>query len=126
MSESRTTLEEVTDPEEVARHYAVAEAGARNSNWLESHWGDLLPGARGRFVAVAGQEAFVADSPEEAIALARAAHPDDLGLLIRYIIPERGWRIYANRRSVDGLRRWCDATGGERPGRGQWRASLPR
>ena len=97
MSELRTTLEEVTDPEEIARHRAVAEAGARNSDWLEAHWGDLLPGARGRFVAVAGQEAFVADTPQEAIALARAAHPDDPGLIVQYVIPQQGWRIYADR-----------------------------
>jgi hypothetical protein len=91
---SNIVIEEVTDPEEIARHHRVMEAGRRNSDWLEAHWGDLLPDARGKFVAVAGQEAFVADSPEEAIALAAAAHPADPGRLIRYVIPERGWRIY--------------------------------
>lgn len=98
MSEPRMTLEEVTDPEEIARHRRVAEAGARNSDWLQAHWGDLLPDARGRFLAVAGQQAFIADSPEEAINLAAAAHPDDPGRLIQYVFPERGWRIYANHR----------------------------
>ncbi len=99
MSDFRSdiVIEDVTDPGEIARHHRVAEAGRRNSAWLETHLADLLPGARGRFVAVAGQEAFVADSPEEASALARAAHPDDPGRLIQYVIPERGWRIYANR-----------------------------
>jgi hypothetical protein len=101
---SDIVIEEVTDPEEIARHHRVAEAGRRNSAWLEAHWADLLPDARGKFVAVAGQEAFVADSPEEAIALAKEAHPDDPGRLIRYVIPEQGWRIYAHRRQVDGLR----------------------
>lgn len=106
MSERRSefVLEQVTDPDEIARHHRVMEAGRRNSDWLEAHWGALLPEARGRFVAVAGQQAFVADSPEEATALARAAHPDDPGLLIRYVIPERGWRIYADRWQVDGVR----------------------
>jgi hypothetical protein len=99
MSEPRVKLEleEVTDPDEIARHREGDEYFRRNSDWLASHWGDLLPGARGRFVAVAGQEAFIADSPDEAIAMAKAAHPDDPGLLIRYVIPERGWRIYAHR-----------------------------
>jgi hypothetical protein len=46
---------------------------------------------------VAGEEAFVADSPDVVIAMARAAHPDDPGLLIRHVIPERRWRIYAHR-----------------------------
>jgi hypothetical protein len=91
------TLEEVDDPQENARHRAGDESFRRNSRWLAAHWGDLLPGVRGRFVAVAGQEAFVADTPEAAIALARAAHPDDEGLLIQYVIPGPGWRIYANR-----------------------------
>ena len=103
MSEPRFVIEEVTDPDEIARHQKVAEAGRRNSTWLEKHWAELLPGARGRFVAVAGQQAFVADSPDEAIAQAKAAHPDDLGVLIRYVIPERGWRIYAHQRQVDGV-----------------------
>jgi hypothetical protein len=96
MSGPRFT-KEVTDPDELARHRDADERFRRNSDWLASHWADLLPGARGRFVAVAGEQAFAADSPGAAIAMAKAAHPDDPGLLIRYVIPERGWRIYAHR-----------------------------
>jgi hypothetical protein len=57
----------------------------------------LLPRAYGKFLAVAGQEAFLADTPEEAWALARAAHPDDDGAFSRYVRPPGGPRIYANR-----------------------------
>ena len=44
---------------------------------------------------MAGEELFVADDTEEAIALARAAHPEDDGWFTRYIPKERLPRIYA-------------------------------
>jgi hypothetical protein len=47
---------------------------------------------------VAGQEAFIADTPEEAWAWARTNHPEDNGAFVQYVIPEKGPRIYANRR----------------------------
>ena len=97
MSEPRFIIEEVTDPVEIARHHAQAERPRRNSDWLQAHWGDVLPQARGRFLAVAGQQAFIADSEEQARAEARAAHPDDDGLIAQYVRPERGPRIYAYR-----------------------------
>lgn len=97
MNESKITIEEVTDPVEIARHKAWYAKARRNSEWLEGHWPDLLPQAHGKFVAVAGQEAFIAESGEEAEALARAAHPDDEGLLSQYVFPPGGPRIYANR-----------------------------
>lgn len=96
MSEPRFIIQEVTDPDEIARAQAQDERARRNSDWLQAHWPDLLPQARGRHLAVAGQEAFIADSPEEAWALAMAAHPDDDGALLQYVRPERGPRIYAN------------------------------
>ncbi|MGH2587026.1 MAG: hypothetical protein ACRDJE_19095, partial [Dehalococcoidia bacterium] len=70
----------------------------RNSDWLQAHWADVLPQARGRFLAVAGQEAFIADTVEDAWAMAMAAHPGDSGALLQYVRPERGPRIYADRR----------------------------
>ena len=98
MSQPRFTIEEVDDPAEIARARAQDERMRRNSDWLQAHWGDVLPQARGRFLAVAGQEAFIADTPEEAQALAAAAHPDDNGMLLKYVRPERGPRLYAHRR----------------------------
>jgi hypothetical protein len=56
----------------------------------DRHWSDLLPQARGKFLAVAGQEAFLADIPEEAWAQAQAAHPEDDGALCQYVFPEGG------------------------------------
>ena len=97
MNESKIILEEVTDPVEIARHRAWHEHFRRNAEWLETHWAEVLPQAHGKFVAVAGQEAFIADTGEEAEARARAAHPDDEGLLSQYVFPPGGPRIYAHR-----------------------------
>lgn len=48
----------------------------RNEEWLEAHWAEVLPQARGKFLAIAGQEAFIADTPAEAWAWVDAVHPE--------------------------------------------------
>ncbi len=96
MDRPRVIVEEVTDPEETARLRAQDERARRNSDWLQAHWPELLPRARGRHLAVAGQEAFIADTTEEAWRMARAAHPADTGALLQYVRPEQGPRIYAS------------------------------
>jgi hypothetical protein len=95
--EPKFVLEEVADPAEIASFRAWHEQFQRNSDWLEAHWAAVLPQAHGRFLAVAGQEAFLADTPEDALAMAKAAHPEDQGSLVRYVLPPGGPRIYANR-----------------------------
>jgi len=96
----RLILEEITDPAEIARCRAQHERARRNIEWLENHWGDLLPQALGKHLAVAGQEAFIADTPEEAWGRAKTNHPEDNGAFVQYVIPEKGPRIYANRWQV--------------------------
>jgi hypothetical protein len=96
MSESPLTIEAIDDPAEVARHREQWERAQRNWDWLRAHWADLLPQAFGKFLAVAGQEAFLADSLEEALRWARTAHPDDTGRLVQYVLPPRGPRCYAH------------------------------
>jgi hypothetical protein len=93
MEQPRFVIEEVTDPAEIARFRAVVEPAGRNRDWLQYHWGDLLPQALGRFVAVAGQEAFIADTSQEAEARAVAAHPEDKGVIVQYVSPRKGPRI---------------------------------
>jgi hypothetical protein len=93
----RLEIEEVTDPAEIARIREAHEAFQRNVDWVTSHWPDLLPQALGRFVAVAGQEAFIADTGAEARAMALAAHPEERGLFCQYVLPHKGPRIYGNR-----------------------------
>lgn len=95
-------IEEVSDPGEIVRCRAQDERARRNSDWLQAHWPDLPPHARGKFVAVAGQEAFIAETPGIAWALARAAHLEDDGALCQSVFPEGGPRIYAHRRRVGG------------------------
>src|SRR5258708_8166865 len=53
-------IEEISDPAEIARCRAQHERAQRNTEWLEAHWPDLLPQARGNFLAVAGQQALLA------------------------------------------------------------------
>lgn len=57
MRQSPFEIEVVIGPVEVARSKVQDERAKRNSDWLQSHWADLLPQVRGKFVAVAGQEA---------------------------------------------------------------------
>ncbi len=111
MSEPKFIIEEVTDPVEIARHRAQAEQAKRNSDWLQAHWADVLPQAHGKFLAVAGQEAFIADTPGQAWAWAEQKHPEDRGALVQYVIPEGGPRIYENRRGVVVMQRRDHAPG---------------
>jgi hypothetical protein len=103
MSEPKITLEEITDPVEIARARALDEQFRRNSDWLETHWADVLPQARGKFLVVAGQEAFIAETSEEAWLLAEAAHPEDNGSFVYHVRAERGPRIYGNRGQMVGV-----------------------
>ena len=103
MNENLVLFDVETDPEQLAQIHARGQRARRNSEWLQAHWGDLLPQARGRYVAVAGQEAFIADTHDDAWAMAKAAHPDDDGALSQYVPYARGPRIYANRRGMAAL-----------------------
>jgi hypothetical protein len=89
-------MEEVSDPQELARARAQDERFERNLVWFTQHAGEIYAAHRGKCVCVAGEELFVADSPEDAVALARANHPEDDGLLTRIIPRERVARIYAD------------------------------
>jgi hypothetical protein len=96
MNENPLTMELVDDPAVIAQARVQNERFKRNSDWLQAHWADLLPEARGRHIAVAGEEVFIADTPEEAWAMAKAAHPEDNGALSRYVFPNQRPRIYAH------------------------------
>ena len=97
-------MEVVTDPVELAKAKAQDERFERNWAWFEAHNADIYPRHRGKFYCIAGQELFVADTPKEVLALARAAHPDDDGRFTGYIPKERTYRIYAHQRPVAPLR----------------------
>jgi hypothetical protein len=97
MTEPQFIIEEVTDPVAIARSKQQHERHKRNTDWLQSHWGDLLPQARGKFLAVANQEAYLANTPEEAWAWAGRTHPEDNGAFVRYVRTGRGPRFYGSR-----------------------------
>jgi hypothetical protein len=88
-------MEEVTDPEELQRARRQRERFDRNAQWLQQHASEVYPQHRGRFICIAGEELFVSDTVEEAIALATAAHPDDDGWFTHYIPKQKLPRIYA-------------------------------
>jgi hypothetical protein len=96
-NEPRPVIEEIKHPADMARCRAQDERARRNSDWLQANWTTLLPQARGKFIAVAGQEAFIAATAEEAWQMARAAHPDDDGVISQYVLPGKGPRVYAHR-----------------------------
>jgi len=97
MIEPKVVIEEVIDPIEIARHREQDDQFKRNLDWIQSHWSEILPADYGKYLAVAGQQAFLADSPQEARALAEAAHPNDKGIWVHYLRPPGGPRIYGNR-----------------------------
>jgi len=101
MDEPKFTIEINDDPEFNARFHARLAQFRKNSEWLSAHWGDVLPRASGRFIAVAGQEPFIADDPLEAERLASAAHPEDEGVYVKYVDPRKGIRLYGNRRRME-------------------------
>ena len=89
-------MEEITDPVELAKFRARREKFDGNWAWFEQHAPEIYRQHRGKCICVSGGELFVADTPEDVIALAKTAHPDDEGRFTRYIPVERVARIYAH------------------------------
>jgi hypothetical protein len=100
---SPLVMVEVTDPAEVARIGAQRHRFRKNSAWLEAHISQVYAQHRGKFICIAGQELFVADAAPDAVAQARHAHPDDDGLLLRYIPCEKMERVYAHSRALGAV-----------------------
>lgn len=96
-------FEEVTDPVQLARAQARRAHFDRNWAWFEAHAAGIYAQHRGKCICVSGEELFVADTAEEVLALANAAHPEDDGRFTRYIPRERTARIYVAPRLVASL-----------------------
>ena len=90
------TMEEMTDPGELAKLQVRSAQTARNAAWLQAHAPEIYESYRGKFIVVAGEELFIGDTPEEVLTQAKSAHPEDHSSLIRYIYPKKMVRIYAN------------------------------
>ena len=97
-------MEIVTDPEENAKARALHQQFEANVAWLETHAAEVYA-HRGRHICIAGRELFVADSLDEVLAQATAAHPEDQGCYVRYIPREKVPRVYAHQRHLAHLRR---------------------
>jgi hypothetical protein len=96
-------MSELTDPVELARSRAQNERADRNSAWLQAHVPEIYANYRGKCICVAGEELFVADTVAEVMALAKAAHPEDDGAILRYILKEKREMIYAAGRALASL-----------------------
>jgi hypothetical protein len=97
-------MEEVTDPDELEKARAQDARFARNWMWFEAHAAEIYAAHRGKCICIAGEELFVAATPEEALAMAIAAHPDDDGRFTRLIPQERLARVYADQWHVAYVR----------------------
>jgi hypothetical protein len=96
------TIEIVTDPVEIAKADAQLARFRRNLAWYQAHVPEIEATCRGRFMCIAGEELFVADTAQEAKELARRAHPEDDGYFLEYIPREKAIRIYAHQRLLGG------------------------
>lgn len=92
-----SSVELVADSEEIAVLRELDARHQRNSLWLQSHWSDFIPSARGKFVAVADEAGFIAETAEEAWAWVGMRHPNDNGAIVRHIREQEGPRIYGHR-----------------------------
>ena len=91
-------MEEVDDPSEVSQARIRRKMFDRNFNWLAHHASEVYDKFRGKYISVAGEQVFAGDTPEEAIALASAAHPEDKGSFVQYIPKEKMARVYVDQR----------------------------
>ena len=97
MLDQAVTIEQFADSDGETRRQHHRASAQQNWDWLEAHWSDLVPRAYGRFLAVARQVVFLADTLDAAIEWVRTVHPDDTGHIVEYVWPPQGPRIYSGR-----------------------------
>ena len=91
-----TVLGEMTDPAQIRDFEERWERYSRNDAVFRENAHTIYQQYRGKVVIIAGHELHVADTADEAWAWARQHHPDDDGVLVRFVPKERGWRIYGS------------------------------
>ena len=89
-------MEIVADPQVLAKDKTQDEQFRRNWAWFDAHAAEIYPKHRGKVLCVAGQELFAADSSEEVLAMAKLAHPEDVGYFTIIVPKSTGYRIYAH------------------------------
>jgi hypothetical protein len=97
MNEAEQTfvMTEERDPVELAKAHAQMQRYERNWAWLEAHAAEAYS-HRGKMICIAGQELFVGDTTAEVFAWAKGTHPEDDGVLTKYVPVDRGPRIYGH------------------------------
>lgn len=99
----RIVVEHVLDPQVRERMRARQEQFRRNLAWFEPRAAEFYAAHRGKHLCVAGEELFVADDARDVLARAKAAHPEDEGVIFLYVPREAMERIYAAQRVVAAL-----------------------
>ena len=94
---SAIVMELVTDPRELTQARKQRALFDRNAAWLQAHATEVYSRHRGKCICIAGGELFVADSAKQALAMATAAHPEDIGRFVHYIPREKLARVYATK-----------------------------
>ena len=94
--QSAIVMEEVTDPGELNKARVQDEGFERNFAWFRAHANETFAQNRGKYIGIAGQRLFIADTPDEVFAETKRAYPEDDGRFIHYIPKEKLARIYAN------------------------------
>jgi hypothetical protein len=79
---------------------ATDERFEKNWTWFTAQAEELYGTHRGKSLCISEQELFVGETPAEAIAQAKAVHPDDDGRFTRIIPQEKVERIYAHSKAV--------------------------
>lgn len=87
-------MEEVSDPDVLARARVLRERADKNWAWLTEHTDEIYARHLGKCICVSEEQVFAADTSSEAVALAKAAHPDDVGRLILRVPKNKAVRIY--------------------------------
>jgi hypothetical protein len=88
----------------------VREQTKRNLRWLGDHWDEVIAGAVGPHVAIAGGEGFFAETGAEARRRAESAHPEDRAVMCLFVKPRADQDEHGDSRTVGGVHRRASTT----------------
>jgi hypothetical protein len=89
-------MTEIDDPDEISRARAEGQQFDSNRAWFNAHADEIYAKYLGKRICVSQGEVFASDSSPEAIAMAKAAYPDDNGRFNFRISREKAIRINAH------------------------------
>jgi hypothetical protein len=88
----------------------VREQTKRNLRWLADHWHEVVTGAVGPHVAIAGGEGFFAETGAETRRRAESAHPEDRAVMCLFVKPRADQDEHGDSRTVGGVHRRASTT----------------